>query len=218
MAKKIKIIIAEDHALYRDGLKTMLNTHNDFEIIAEAVNGSELIKLFEYHKPDIVLMDINMPVLNGIEATKFIATHFDDTKVIAITMNDEKSSIMDMMDAGANGYVLKSEDKEEIIKAINTVINGDDYYSKNVENSIIDLIHSKKSSDNFKKTVYFNEKELQLINYLCEEFNSDEIAKLMFLSKKTIDGLRLKIKNELGVRNSIGIVKYAIKYQIYKII
>jgi DNA-binding NarL/FixJ family response regulator len=217
MAKKIKIIIAEDHALYRDGLKTMLSSHHDFEIIAEAVDGSELIKLFEFHKPDIVLMDINMPVLNGIEATKFIATHFNDTKVVAITMNDEKSSIMDMMDAGANGYVLKSEDKEEIIKAINTVMNGDDYYSKNVENSIINLIHSKKSTDNYKKSVYFNEKELQLINYLCEEFNSDEIAKTMFLSKKTIDGLRLKIKNELNVRNSIGIVKYAIKNGLYKI-
>jgi DNA-binding NarL/FixJ family response regulator len=217
MAKKIKIIIAEDHALYRDGLKTMLSSHNDFEIIAEAVDGSELIKLFEFHKPDIVLMDINMPVLNGIEATKFIATHFNDTKIIAITMNDEKSSIMDMMDAGADGYVLKSENKEEVIKAINTVINGDDYYSKNVENSIINLIHSKKSTGNFKKTVYFNEKELQLISYLCEEYNSDEIAKTMFLSKKTIDGLRLKIKNELNVRNSIGIVKYAIKNGLYKI-
>ena len=217
MAKKIKIIIAEDHALYRDGLKTMLGLYDEFEIIAEAVDGSELIKMFEFHRPDVVLMDINMPILNGIEATKFVSTHFDDTKIIAITMNDEKSSIMDMMDAGANGYVLKSEDKEEIIKAIYTVLNGDDYYSKNVENSIINLIHSKKSTDNYKKSVYFNEKEIQLINYLCEEFNSDEIAKTMFLSKKTIDGLRLKIKNELNVRNSIGIVKYAIKNGLYKI-
>jgi DNA-binding NarL/FixJ family response regulator len=217
MAKKIKIIIAEDHALYRDGLKTMLGLHDKFEIIAEAVNGVELIKLFEFLRPDVVLMDINMPEVNGIEATKFVAEHFKDTKVIAITMNDEKSSIMDMMDAGANGYVLKSEDKEEIIKAIYTVLNGDDYYSKNVENSIINLIHSKKSTDNYKKSVYFNEKELQLINYLCEEFNSDEIAKTMFLSKKTIDGLRLKIKNELNVRNSIGIVKYAIKNGLYRI-
>jgi len=217
MAKKIKIIIAEDHALYRDGLKTMLSLHDEFEIIAEAVNGGELIKLFEFLRPDVVLMDINMPEVNGIEATKFVAEHFKDTKVIAITMNDEKSSIMDMMDAGANGYVLKSEDKEEIIKAIETVMNGDDYYSKNVENSIINLIHSKKSTDNYKKSVYFNEKELKLINYLCEEFNSDEIAKTMFLSKKTIDGLRLKIKNELNVRNSIGIVKYAIKNGLYRV-
>jgi DNA-binding NarL/FixJ family response regulator len=162
-------------------------------------------------------MDINMPILNGIEATKFITAHFIETKVIAITMNDEKSSIMDMMDAGANGYVLKSEDKEEIIKAINTVMNGDDYYSKNVENSIINLIHSKKSSDDHKKSIYFNEKEIQVINYLCEELNSDEIAKTMFLSKKTIDGLRLKIKSELNVRNSIGIVKYAIKNGLYKV-
>jgi DNA-binding NarL/FixJ family response regulator len=217
MAKNIKIIIAEDHALYRDGLKTMLSLHDEFEIIAEAVNGGELIKLFEFFKPDVVLMDINMPEVNGIEATKFVAEHFKDTKVIAITMNDEKSSIMDMMDAGANGYVLKSEDKEEIIKAIYTVLNGDDYYSKNVANSIINVIQSKKSTDNYKKSVYFNEKELQLINYLCEEFNSDEIARSMFLSKKTIDGLRLKIKNELNVRNSIGIVKYAIKNGIYKV-
>ena len=94
-------------------------------------------------------------------------------------------------------------------------MNGEDYYSKNVENSIINLIHSKNSSDDYKKTIYFNEKELQLIKYLCEELNSEEIAKTMFLSKKTIDGLRLKIKNELNVRNSIGIVKYAIKNGLY---
>lgn len=217
MSNRVKIIIAEDHDLYRDGLKTMLKSHSDFDIIAEAENGSILIKLFEFYKPDIVLMDINMPILNGIEATKFITDHFNETKVIAITMNDERSSIMDMMDAGANGYVLKSEDKEEIIKAINSVMNGDDYYSKNVESSIINLIHSKKTSEVYKKTIYFNEKEIKLINYLCEELNSDEIAKSMFLSKKTIDGLRLKIKNELNVRNSIGIVKYAIKNGLYKI-
>jgi len=217
MAKKIKIIIAEDHVLYRDGLKTMISCHNDFDIIAEAENGSILIKLFEFHKPDIVLMDINMPILNGIEATKFITAHFNENKVIAKNMNDEKSSIMDMMDAGANGYVLKSEDKEEIIKAINTVMNGDDYYCKRVESSIINLIETKRSTNHYKKLISFNDKEIKIINFLCEELNSDEIAKEMYLSKKTIDGIRIKIKNELDVRNSIGIVKYAIRNGLYKV-
>ena len=90
-------------------------------------------------------------------------------------------------------------------------------YCNHINNSIINLIHSKKSSDDHKKSIYFNEKEIQLINHLCEELNSDEIAKTMFLSKKTIDGLRLKIKSELNVRNSIGIVKYAIKNGLYKV-
>jgi hypothetical protein len=217
MKNKVKIIIAEDHAIYRDGLKTMLDAFKEFEVIAEAENGNVLIKLFEFHKPDIVLMDINMPVLNGIEATKFIAAHFKETKVIALSMNDERSSIIDMMEAGANGYILKSEDKEEIVKAINEVVGGGDYYSKNVESSIINLIPAKSLIENYKKSINFNEKELKLITYLCEELNSDEIAKNMFLSKKTIDGLRLKIKNELNVRNSIGIVKYAIMNGLYKV-
>jgi len=217
MENKITIIIAEDHPLFRDGLKTMLNLDNRFEIIAEAENGDNLLKLLEFVKPDLILMDINMPILNGIDATSFIATHFNDIKVIALTMNDERSSIMEMMDAGANGYILKSADREEIMKAINTVMNGDDYYCKRVESSIINLIETKKSTKNYKKLISFNDKEIKIINFLCEELNSDEIAKEMYLSKKTIDGIRIKIKNELDVRNSIGIVKYAIRNGLYKV-
>jgi len=217
MENKITIIIAEDHPLFRDGLKTMLNLDNRFEIIAEAENGDNLLKLLEFVKPDLILMDINMPILNGIDATSFIATHFNDIKVIALTMNDERSSIMEMMDAGANGYILKSADREEIIKAINTVMNGDDYYCKRVESSIINLIETKRSTNHYKKLISFNDKEIKIINFLCEELNSDEIAKEMYLSKKTIDGIRIKIKNELDVRNSIGIVKYAIKNGLYKV-
>jgi DNA-binding NarL/FixJ family response regulator len=213
----IKIIIAEDHPIFRDGLRTMLNLYPNFEIIAEVEDGSELLKVLKNIKPDIVLVDINMPILNGIEATRFIATHFDDIKVIGLTMNDEKSSIMEMMDAGANGYILKSADREEIIKAINTVMNGDDYYCKRVESSIINLIETKRSTNHYKKLVSFNDKEIKIINFLCEELNSDEIAKEMYLSKKTIDGIRIKIKNDLDVRNSIGIVKYAIRNGLYKV-
>lgn len=217
MENKITIIIAEDHPLFRDGLKTMLNLDNRFEIIAEAENGDNLLKLLEFVKPDLILMDINMPILNGIDATNFIATHFNDIKVIALTMNDERSSIMEMMDAGANGYILKSADREEIMKAINTVMNGDDYYCKRVESSIINLIETERSTNHYKKIISFNDKEIKIINFLCEELNSDEIAKEMYLSKKTIDGIRIKIKNELDVRNSIGIVKYAIKTGLYKV-
>lgn len=213
----IKIIIAEDHPIYRDGLRIMLNLYPNFEIIAEVENGSELIELLKTIKPDIVLVDINMPILNGIEATRFIATHFDEIKVIGLTMNDEKSTIMEMMDAGANGYILKSADREEIIKAINTVMNGDDYYCKRVESSIINLIETKTSKNHYKKLISFNDKEIKIINFLCEELNSDEIAKEMYLSKKTIDGIRIKIKNDLEVRNSIGIVKYAIRNGLYKV-
>jgi DNA-binding NarL/FixJ family response regulator len=217
MESKTTIIIAEDHPLFIDGLKTMLNLDNRFKILAEAENGDILLKLLEIVKPDLILMDINMPILNGIDATKFIATHFNDIKVIALTMNDERSSIMEMMDAGANGYILKSADREEIMKAINTVMNGDDYYCKRVESSIINLIETKSSTKHYKKLISFNDKEIKIINFLCEELNSDEIAKEMYLSKKTIDGIRIKIKNDLNVRNSIGIVKYAIRNGIFKI-
>jgi DNA-binding NarL/FixJ family response regulator len=213
----IKIIIAEDHPIFRDGLRIMLNLYPNFEIIAEVENGSELIELLKTIKPDIVLVDINMPILNGIEATRFIATHFNDIKVIGLTMNNEKSSIMEMMDAGANGYILKSADREEIIEAINTVMNGDDYYCKRVESSIINLIETKTSKNHYKKLISFNDKEIKIINFLCEELNSDEIAKEMYLSKKTIDGIRIKIKNDLEVRNSIGIIKYAIRNGLYKV-
>lgn len=213
----IKIVIADDHPISRDGLKTMLNTYSEFDVIGESENGNLLIKSFENIKPDIALIDINMPIINGIEATKFITSHFPKTKVIAITMNDDRSSIMDMIDAGANGYILKSANKDEIITAIIKVHEGDDYFSKDVSKSIIDLIISTKKRNNAIKEVIFNEKETMVIKYMCEEYSSDEIAKFMFLSKKSIDGMRLKIKNDLNVRNAIGIAKYAIKTGIYKV-
>ena len=213
----IKIIIAEDHPIFRDGLKTMLKTYSGFEVIAEAEDGNTLLKAFKSVKPDIALIDINMPIINGIEATKFITSYFPKTKVIAITMNDERSSIMEMIDAGANGYLLKSANKEEIVSAIIKVHEGEDYFSKDVSKSILDLIISTKTKNNNIKEVIFNEKETMIIKYMCEEYSSDEIAKFMFLSKKSIDGTRLKIKNDLNVRNAIGIAKYAIRTGLYKV-
>ena len=212
---KDTVLVVDDNKNNLDLMLVTLSEEN-FRLLA-ATSGERALKIAQKVPPDLILMDINMPILNGIDATSFIATHFNDIKVIALTMNDERSSIMEMMDAGANGYILKSADREEIMKAINTVMNGDDYYCKRVESSIINLIETKRSTNHYKKLISFNDKEIKIINFLCEELNSDEIAKEMYLSKKTIDGIRIKIKNELDVRNSIGIVKYAIRNGLYKV-
>lgn len=213
----IKIVIADDHPIFRDGLKTLLNSHPEFNVLADAENGETLLKKIEQHIPDVVLVDIRMPVLDGFEATKQISVNYPETKVIAISMNDERSTILDMIDAGANGYILKNADKSEIIEAIYSVYNGEDYFCKEIAKNIKQILRSARIRSEKANKISFNEKELKIMHYMCEELSSDEIAKEMYLSKKTIDGIRLKIKSELNVRNSIGIVKYAISSGIYRI-
>ncbi len=212
----IKIMIADDHTIFRDGLMNMVRKEIAFDMIGDYENGKELITGISIREPDLVLMDINMPVLDGIEATKQINERYPNIGVIALTMYDNDDTILDILNAGARGYLLKNSDREEIIEAIFQVHDNQTYYCKNIFSKISLLIRQHKSqADGIKLKPVFTERELEIIALICREKSAKEIAELLHVSFRTIEGHKQNIQSKLDVKNTIGIVIYAIRNKLF---
>lgn len=212
-----KIVIADDHELFRDGLKLMLSSFEHITICAEAENGNQLIRLVNLHKPDIVITDINMPELDGIEATKILSKANPTLGIIALSMYDDDDLIIDMLEAGARGYLLKNAHKDEIIKAIDTVNLGNPYHCQHTNKKLLKLIkESKYNPYSGKPKALFDDKELTIIKLIYEQKTAKEIAETIFLSPRTIEGLKLKIMEKMEVTNTVGLAIYAMKHNIIK--
>jgi DNA-binding NarL/FixJ family response regulator len=216
----IKIIIADDHEVFRDGLKLMLSKEKAFSIVAEAENGLELIRLSDEHEPDIILTDIKMPKMDGIEATRRIHDQNQSIGVIALSMFNEESLVVDMLEAGALGYLLKSSDKAEIIDAVNTVYHHHPYYCKSTSARLAITITESRFNPYNKENAHstlFSSKEIEIIRLICEEYSTKEIGDKIFQSMRTVEGYRSKILDKMNARNTAGIVIYAIKHGIYEV-
>ncbi|PWU00670.1 MAG: DNA-binding response regulator [Bacteroidetes bacterium] len=216
--RPIHVIVADDHEIFREGFYAMLKKQKEIELIADAEDGKELIELCEKLHPDVVVTDIKMPRMDGVHATKIIHEKMPAIQVIALSMFNEDNLIVDMLEAGARGYLLKNTHKAEIIEAIKTVYNLDTYYCKSTTNKLIQLI--AKSKFNPYKQVpkpEFSPREIEIIKLICEEFTNKEIASRLFISMRTVEGHREKIQEKMKVRNTAGIVVYAIRHGIYKV-
>ena len=217
MSAAITLIIADDHSIYLEGLHTILQSAPDIKIIADAVNGEDLVKKVVQEKPDIVLTDINMPVKDGIAATKEILKLSPATGVIALSVSNDDSNIVDMLEAGAAGYLLKSSDKHEIFDAIYTVHKHGTYYCRNTSGQLTRIILKSRSNTNqLRKQPVLSDLEVKIIKLLCRDKTSKEIAREISLSNRTVEAWRLRIQEKLNVRGTAGIVVYAIKNGIYK--
>jgi len=214
----IRVIVADDHEIFRDGFRALLKKQQDIELVAEAENGKELLELTQKFKPDVVITDIKMPKSDGIQATRILEEKYPHIGVIALSMFDEENLIVEMLEAGAKGYLLKNAAKDEIIEAIKTVFNNGTYYCHHTSNRLAQMIASSKFNPYRKsKTPNFNEKEIEIIQKICEGLSSRNIADTLHLSIRTIEGYREKIQEKMKVHNTAGIVVYAIKKGIYKI-
>ena len=213
----IKLMIADDHEIFRDGFKLMLTKFPEIILVGEAANGKELVGLVNELKPDVVITDIKMPVMDGIEATKKIIEQFPDMGIIGLSMFDEDDLIIDMLEAGAKGYLLKNAGKEQIIEAVKTVYNNDPYYCKTTSHKLTNMI-ARSRFNPYKKTakVEFSERETEIIDLVCREMTNKEIADKLFLSVRTVEGHRLKILEKMNVKNTVGLVVYAMKNGIVK--
>jgi DNA-binding NarL/FixJ family response regulator len=213
----IKLIIAEDQALFRDGLRLLLQNEADIEIVGEAANGQEAMDLLLKEKPDVIITDIQMPEMDGVELTKELQGCYPEIKVIALTMYQEEYLIVDMLEAGAKGYLLKSSTKEKIVEAIHAVHANGRYFCETTSLKLMKKIAGSKIEIGQKEDAgKFTETEKQIIGLICQQYSSKEIAEKMHLGIKTIESYRNKIFDKMGVKNMAGLVIYAIRAGLFK--
>ena len=187
-----KIIIVDDHSLFREGIKLLIENEGFGEVIAEAENGQVFLDLLETHHPNLVIMDIEMPVMGGLEATQKALKIRPDLKVMALTMLSEKANYLDMIDAGAVGFVLKTSGKQEFERAIRTIMNGESYFSNELLRRIILNDSRQKSVSEMTEStsVKLTSREKEILQHICEGLTVTEIATKLFLSPKTIEAHR----------------------------
>jgi DNA-binding NarL/FixJ family response regulator len=215
----IKIILADDHEIFRDGFKAMLKKQPSVELIGEASDGEELVELTRKLKPDVVVTDIKMPKMDGLQAAKILSEEFPGMGIVALSMIDEENLIVDMMEAGAKGYLLKNAHKNEIIEAIKAVDEGHIYYCDGTSAKLSRMIAESNKIPFGKKISRpeLTQKEIDVVLLICQEKTNKEIADRLNLSIRTIEGYRDRIFEKIGARNSAGVVIYAIRNKIYTI-
>lgn len=214
----ITIAIADHHSIFLEGLHTVFGKEPDMKIVGQAKNGKQLIDVVEQSQPDVVLTEIKMPLMTGIEVTHKLREKFPRLQVVAVTMHEEDHYIIDMLEAGARGYLIKDAPANELFKAVKTVYSGDSYYCTRTSNKLVKLMVNRKFNPyKPEKKSLLNEKELEVMRLICEEYSSKEIAEKIFTTAKYVDRMRERIEEKIGVKNIAGIVVYAVRNRIYNV-
>ena len=209
----IKVAIADDHQIFRKGVILSLRQYTNIKFIFEADNGEALIqKVEDNDPPDVILMDLKMPVKDGIETTKYLNKHFPAIRVIILTMYEDERFVGHLMDSGANGYLLKSTEPSEIKKAITDVMRTGFYLNNFVNKVLIKKNYAKqKFNPNLNSEVVISEREKEVLTLVYMEFTAQEIAQKMEISARTVEAIKDRLMERFGVKNSVGLVFYAMK-------
>jgi len=206
----VKIIIVDDHQIFRTGLGLILNGINNFKVIAEASRGAHLLEILKDNKPDVIFMDIQLPDIDGIELTKRIKKKSPEIKIIALTMFGEIEYFNKMIEAGANGFLLKKAENQELQDAIFAVMDDEYFFSKEFTNSpeLNDVTRRSKIK------IRLTNRESEVLNLICEGYSTSEMADKLFLSAHTIEGHRKSIMQKTGAKNTASLVKFAITHNL----
>ncbi len=214
MTKTKSILIADDHTLFRNGLRLLLEHYLPGWMVIEAENGNEAIWQTNQRKPDVILMDINMPLMNGIEATKKIMECHPEACIIALTMHGDESYHQQMIEAGAKGFLLKNSSPDEVILAIEKVCDGKYYFSEGIMYS---LIRNLKQEDDTQIKTSLTARESEILQLICSGFSNQEIGEKLFISKRTVDNYRANLLEKTQSRNTAQLVMFAIKWKLIEL-
>jgi len=212
MERAYNLIIVDDHSIFRDAIRFVLEQSRHVNIIGEASNGHEFLNLIRNVKPDVVLMDIAMPGLDGVDTTREAIKKYPDLKIIALSLYGEEPYYYRMIEAGAQGFVVKDSGSDELLKAIFTVMHGDSYFSNSTLCNIIrDYPDDEAERSGPKKEIRFSKRENEVLDLICAGLSNAEIAEKMGVSKRTVEGHRGSLIAKTGARSTIQLVLYALK-------
>jgi DNA-binding NarL/FixJ family response regulator len=218
--EKIKLIIVDDHPIVRDGIKVLLMNVSNIEIIGEAADSNELFELLETKMPDVLLMDISMPNLSGIEITEKLKAEKSLIKVIMLTADKTDESVFDSLKAGALGYLPKNAKRDEIIDAINKVYDGKEYIAESITSTVLKTYISNARSLDFqehKRNIELSKREIEIVELFSEGLSYKEIANRLYISTRTVESHKNNILEKLELKTIVDLVKYAIKNKIIKL-
>jgi DNA-binding NarL/FixJ family response regulator len=210
----IKVAIADDHKIFRSGVINTLIPYDNISFIFEADDGLHLLQIMETQQPDVILMDLKMPNMDGIEATIKVKEKYPDVKIIILTMYEDDNFIVHLVENGANAYLLKNAEPEEIYEAICTTFEKGFYFNENVNLALLKkVLHKNKQQfkPTLKNEIQLNDREQEVLKLICNELTTQEISEQIFLSPRTVEGIRQKLLEKINVKNSVGLVLYAFR-------
>ncbi len=213
--KIIKLSLADDHKIFRDGIRAALKPKENLKILWEADDGKDMMHKLKLKLPDVFLMDIRMPEMDGVNAIQLIRKEYETLKIIVLSMYDDNETITKMMEFGANAYLTKTSEPDEIYKAILACVNNDFYFNELVNSAVLLKLQQKKTIRKFyANTVKFNEKEIKILKLITEDKTTEEISEDVFLSPRTVETIRQNMKTKVGVKTIAGLVMYAIRNKL----
>lgn len=209
----IKVILVDDHKIIRDGIRSLLKEGSDIKVVGEASNGQELIDMLLTTPTDVILMDLNMPVMDGFEGTAYVTEHYPDIKILVLSMLDHENYISKVLDAGALGYALKNTGKEELVYAIKSVAAGNHFICTEIALNLLKRMQQtgKSETTNGRQPGDLSKREIQVLQLIAEGFTNAEIADKLFTSKRTIESHRQHLIEKTQAKNTAALVKYALE-------
>jgi DNA-binding NarL/FixJ family response regulator len=213
--RTIRVALADDHKIFRDGIRMSIKDRDYIKILWEAEDGKDMMHKLKIKQPDVLLMDIRMPEIDGIDAIQLIRKEYETLKIVILSMYDDQEIITKMMERGANAFLAKTTEPDEIYNAILSVINEDFYFNDLVNTAVLLKLQHKKTVKKFyPNAVKFSEKEIRILKLISDDKTTDEISKEVFLSPRTIETIRQNMKSKVGVKTIAGLVMYAMRNKL----
>lgn len=212
----INVLLADDHTMFVDGIDSILKTESDIKVVGKVYNGPEVVEFVKANKVDLILLDVNLPGMNGIEVCKALKEFDNDTKILAISMFNEESFVTEILNNGAQGYILKNTGREELLLALRTVVGGKSYFSDDVTQTIMKGLMKQRRASKQREGFFpkISRREKEVLRLIIQEHTTQEIANKLFISLKTVESHRSSLLNKVNARNTAGLVRIAIENKL----